>query len=348
MFIIRSVNKNDIDSIYELSSFAGSGLTTLPHKKEILEERIHEASMAFENEVHKPGGETYLFVLEDTNTNKIVGTSAIVSKVGGFMPFWTYEIKTQHIESKSLGVNKDIKFLQLKVEHNGPSEIGTLFLHPDYRSGNNGRLLSLHRFIFIAENRIAFEDEILAEMRGVIDGSGKTVFWEALGRHFFDVDFQYADYKVMQDKSFIDELMPKHPIYISLLPEAAQMVIAQVHTDTRPALRLLEQEGFQFNNEVDIFEAGPNMLAKTDNIRCLKESMVYHIQNTKNDKLLKSNGRQYMLCKCTSRKDYRALATEVEFINSDTIALTQETMDQLQLNPNDKVRLSQLRQKEKR
>ena len=55
---------------------------------------------------------------------------------------------------------------------------------------------------------------------------------------------------------FIAELMPKHSIYIHLLPESAQQVIGEVHQNTAPAKRMLENEGFRYENYVDIFDAG--------------------------------------------------------------------------------------------
>ena len=66
--------------------------------------------------------------------------------------------------------------------------------------------------------------------------------------------------------------MPSHPIYVELLQKEAQMVIGMVHDDSRPAMRLLEKEGFVQIPEVDIFEAGPIVQAETNNIRTVRES----------------------------------------------------------------------------
>ena len=63
------------------------------------------------------------------------------------------EIETSTIHSYLLKVHKEAKTLHLVQEHNGPCEIGSLFLHPDYRKGGNGWLLSLVRFLFMAEHR---------------------------------------------------------------------------------------------------------------------------------------------------------------------------------------------------
>jgi len=84
------------------------------------------------------------------------------------------------------------------------------------------------------------------------------------GRHFFEVDFPTADALSFQNKKFIADLMPKHPIYIPLLPPEAQAVIGNVNDASRTALSILEREGFEFNGMVDIFEAGPVVQAHRD------------------------------------------------------------------------------------
>src|SRR6202012_5011720 len=117
-----------------------------------------------------------------------------------------------------------------------------LFLAPAYRKDGNGRLLSMSRFLFMAEHPDYVDPTIIAEMRGVVDDQGHSPFWEAVGRHFFDIDFPTADYLSMVNKRFIADLMPKHPIYITLLPREAQAVIGKVHDQTEPAMAMLQQE----------------------------------------------------------------------------------------------------------
>ncbi len=93
-----------------------------------------------------------------------------------------------------------------------------------------------------------FKPAVIAEMRGVVDGTGHAPFWEALGRHFFGIDFPLADYLSMKDKRVIGELMPPHPIYIDLLPREVQGILGEVHPETRPALEILQAEGFILSN----------------------------------------------------------------------------------------------------
>jgi arginine N-succinyltransferase len=74
------------------------------------------------------------------------------------------------------------------------------------------------------------------------------------------------------DNQFILDLMPKFPIYADLLPEAARAVIGQAHADGAAARRLLEWEGFRYADVVDIFDAGPLLVAPRDSIRTKRES----------------------------------------------------------------------------
>lgn len=272
MIVIRPVRGDDADALHELASMAGFGLTTLPHDRKLIKRKIDDARRSFERMAEAPRGETYLFVMEDEESGLVGGTCGIVSKVGGFEPFYAYELKTIIHESETLKVRKEIRSLHLSEDHNGPCEIGSLFLAPDFRGLGRGRFLSLARFLFMAEHTALFDPIVIAEMRGVIDDDGRSPFWEALGRHFFDVEFPTADALSYHNKKFIADLMPRHPIYVPLLPAEAQSVIGKVNHATRPALAILEREGFEFSGMVDIFEAGPIVQAHRDGIRTVRES----------------------------------------------------------------------------
>lgn len=275
MFTLRPVRENDLPVLVRLAGSIGGGMTTLPPDEDVLGDRIADSLRAFSPRVKRPGGEYYLFVLEDDATGEIVGTSGIASRVGGFEPWYGYEIRQEKFVHHPLHIEKEIATLHLKKEHRGPSEVCSLFLRPDRRKGGNGRLLSLARFLFIAAFRARFTDTVVAELRGYVDDEGRSPFWEAVGRLFFESDFYRADLMSgLGDKEFIAALMPKHPIYVPLLPKEVQEVIGRVHRDTEPALALLRSEGFTNTHEVDIFDAGPLIQAQTDQIRTLRECRV--------------------------------------------------------------------------
>jgi arginine N-succinyltransferase len=249
-------------------------LTTLPKDRELLRRRVDLSARAFETLAREPAGESYLLAMEDLATRRIVGTSGIVSRIGGFVPFFAYQLKSSVSTSAALKVRREIQALHLLATHDGPSEIGTLFLSPAYRHDSYGAMLSLSRFLFMAEHRQAFGSEVIAELRGVVDECGRSPFWEAVGRHFFGIDFHRADLLSMKDKSFITELMPQDPIYVPLLPAAAQEVIGQLNVGTKAALRILEREGFEKTNMVDIFDAGPIVRCDIDRIVSVRLSTI--------------------------------------------------------------------------
>ena len=270
-YVVRQVREHDLDALVALAEQTTFGLSTLPRDRDMLAQRVRSAVQGFSRIAEQPRGESYLFVLEDADDG-IVGTAGIVSKVGGFDPFYAYGIETRIHESRTLGVRKEIRTLHLVREHDGPCEIGSLFLAPDLRSSGIGRFLSLSRFLFMATHSNLFDPVVIAEMRGVVDEQGRSPFWEAVGRHFFDVDFPTADYLSVVDKRFIAELMPEHPIYLPLLPETAREVVGKVHPKTEPAMKLLISEGFEPSGMVDIFDAGPAVTCPLDDIRTVRES----------------------------------------------------------------------------
>jgi arginine N-succinyltransferase len=274
MFIIRPIQPQDLDGLMELLEKSGHGLTTLPKDAEVLKKRIRVSERSFEHREDGPGGEEYLFVMEELFTGKLVGVCGIISKIGGFLPYYFYRLeKAMHV-SKQIHVKNEITTLHFHFIHNGPAEICSLYLHPDYRNAQNGRFLSLSRFLFMAENRKYFEDQVIAELRGMVNDSGHSPFWDAVGKHFFKIDFPTADYLSVKNKRFIEELMPKSPIIVNLLPDDAQEVIGRVHPKTEPAKRILEQEGFKASGLVGIFEPGPVLIAEVNEIRSIKESTV--------------------------------------------------------------------------
>jgi arginine N-succinyltransferase len=150
MIVVRPAAKTDVDQLLELAGLAGAGLTTLPRDRDLLRRRIDKSIKSIAAETDRPGGEQYLFVMEDLATARVVGACGIVSKVGGFEPFYSYRINKQLFESKAIRIRKEVPILTLVAEHDGPCEVGSLFLHPDYRGGGNGtlppaRAISLHR-----------------------------------------------------------------------------------------------------------------------------------------------------------------------------------------------------------
>jgi len=338
MFIIRPIDQKDLDGLMELLEGSGHGLTSLPRDPKILAKRIRFSERSFLHREDGPGGEDYLFVMEELFTGRVVGVCAIISKIGGFEPYYFYRLEKTHHESKSIHVKNDVTSLHFHFIHNGPAEICSLYLHPEFRNAQNGRFLSLSRFLFIAENRKYFEDQIIAEMRGMVNDSGHSPFWDAVGKNFFKIDFPTADYLTTKNKRFIEELMPKYPVVANLLPEDAQFVIGKVHPNTEPAKKILEQEGFKLSGLVGIFEPGPVLIADLDNIRAIKESTVGEISEI-SEKPFKSE--VFIIARTSG--SFKAALGEVAKVKSGGFKISGVTAAALKLRLGDKIRFVSFR-----
>ena len=153
MFVIRPIKEGDLDGLMDLLKDSGHGLTSLPKDRDIIKNKILISERSFAHRGDRPNGESYLFVMEELFTGKIVGVSGIISKIGGFEPYYFYRLKTDLRESQMLNVTKEVKSLHFEKIHSGPAEVCSLFLSPEFRNSQNGRFLSLSRFLFMAEDR---------------------------------------------------------------------------------------------------------------------------------------------------------------------------------------------------
>lgn len=272
MIIVRPVHEDDLDALFDLAKGVGSGMTTFKADRDSLARRIETACASLAEQI-APTQRDYVFVLEDLAANRLAGVCAIKAAVGLDEPFYNYRIGTLVHSSRELNVFSRMDTLYLSNDLTGSAELCSLFLHPEYRQGNNGKLLSKSRFLFIAQFARFFPERVIAELRGFQRPDGTSPFWESLGRHFFKMDFAKADdLTAMGKKSFIAELMPRHPLYVAYLTPEAQEVIGKVHVDTAPAQRLLEQEGMHYEGYIDIFDSGPVLQARISELRALRES----------------------------------------------------------------------------
>jgi arginine N-succinyltransferase len=335
MMVIRPVQMDDLNELVNLAAKTGSGLTTLPNNRDYLEKKIESSQKAFNLADTTLSDDCYLLVLEDTDSGKIVGTSGIIPAVGKSRPFYTYKVnKTVH-HSPSVNVYRESEFLTLTNDFTNQSELCSLFLSPEFRGGRNGTLLSRSRFTLIANHSQRFSSHIIAEMRGFSDENGRSPFWEAVGRHFFNMEFDQADRTNGEgNQQFIAELMPHHPIYINLLSKEAQAVIGDVHPHTKPALKMLEREGLTYNGYVDIFDAGPTISCEMNRVRSIENSFLGSVKITDN---LVEKGVHAIVANM-QLKDFRACIVTIEK-NSSEIKINQAMAEQLLLKQNDDARV---------
>ena len=161
--IVRPVRSADLPALIDLARSTGAGLTTLPANEERLAHRGGWAEKAFRGEAERADAD-YLFVLED-DAGKVVGISAVAGAVGLREPWYNYRVGLTVSASQELNIHRQVPTLFMANDLTGNSELCSLFLHADHRSGLNGRLLSKARFLFIAEFRELFGDKVIAAMK---------------------------------------------------------------------------------------------------------------------------------------------------------------------------------------
>ena len=336
MLVVRPIKLSDYDALHTCAVESGHGFTSLPVNEELLTNRITHSEYSFAKEnVTEPGDEGYLMVGFDVETGEVAGTTGIEASIGWDVPFYSYHISKVVHSSQRLKVNNVVKLLTFGNNYTGCSEICTLFLRPDYRKGLNGRLMSKCRFLLMAEHPERFSETIFAEMRGVSDADGNSPFWQWLQEHFFSIDFTLADYLTgIGKKGFIADLMPKLPIYINLLSQEAQDVIGQVHDNTRPALKLLEREGFTNRGYVDIFDAGPTVECDLRNIESVRHSIRAQVE------ISDHASSQDFLIGNTSFENFRAVAAKGAYDQaSGKVILAPNVAEALEVQEGDFVRM---------
>ncbi|MGU7772502.1 arginine N-succinyltransferase [Burkholderia sp. MR1-5-21] len=342
MIVVRVVQTGDVDALVSLAKETGPGLTTFKPDRDALAARIERTRRTLEGQA-QPSEAGYFFVMEDSATGDIAGVCGIESQVGLEQPFYNYRVSTVVHASQELGVWTRMSALNISHDLTGYAEVCSLFLSPRYRTGGVGGLLSRSRFMFIAQFRELFPERICAELRGHFDDDGTSPFWRAVGSHFYQIDFNAADYLSSHGrKSFLAELMPRYPVYVDLLPQDAQDAVGLTHRDTLPARKMLEAEGLRYQNHVDIFDAGPVLECHVNDLRTVRESVVVPVSigapdvRDDNPKALVSN---------TSLGDFR-VGVAPGVVANGTFVLSADDAAALDVKAGDPVRVLPLKVKQ--
>lgn len=270
-FIIRSVQTEDLQQLTDLAK--QFNLLNLPGNKKVLADKIERSQASFAGDLPKDKSE-YIFVVEDTEENAVVGSSLIIAKHGSEEgPHCYFKILKRDHFSQDLGLGFIHQVLRFQIDTDGPTEIGGLLVDKAYRRRPErlGKQISLSRFVYMAINPDRFEDRVLCELTPPLTEEGRSEFWEALGRRFTGLPYQEADLLSQTNKEFIESLFPEEDIYLSLLDAKARLVLGRVGEATKPAQHLLESIGFEYKDEVDPFDGGPHYGAKTKDILPIKK-----------------------------------------------------------------------------
>ena len=332
MWIIRPVVATDVDALFDLADKLGPGMTTFPANRDTLAQKVDATVASFKGQA-SPEDAQYLMALEETESSTLLGVSAVYPRIGHPFGFFSYHVDRLVNHSAPIGFNLDCTVLNLSNAYTGLTEIGTLAVHPDLRQGGAGRFLARARYMLMATFPHLFADRVIAEMRGWQDAHGQSPFWSAVGEKFFHMDFAQADsVSATKGAEFIANLMPKFPIYLDLLPAQARAAIGKAHDTSAIAMAMLMEEGFRFENYVDVFDAGPQVVAPLDRIKTIAESHEAKV-------VAGSAGRfpSEQLIASSRLEDFRMIRETVG-VKGATISLSREGIKALNCEPGDTVR----------
>ena len=329
---VRLAKVKDCQEIYDLIKDGDSGMTTLPKSKKEVLERISWSKKSLNKKIKRPDKDSYLFVLKENN--KIVGISAIYTSVSKNGTSVFFKRKKKNIASKSFNFKKSLDVIQLHTVKNPYTELGTLFLHPDFRGNGRGSLLSLARFKFMALWPERFDKKIVAEIRGKVDKDDNSIFWKHFSKHFFDEEVFNNNEISYINNSFISESIPKHPFLVSPLNRSAQRIIGVPNDNALPAFKMMESQNFKSNGMIDIIDAGPCLECKLDEIKTIKNNRSVKIKSFGLPK------KQYSsLISNTDLKGFRVVRSNFSF-DGERVSIHRNLIDSLKLGTNSKVAIN--------
>jgi arginine N-succinyltransferase len=269
-FEIRAATREHLASICELARHLNS--VNLPNDPRVIDALLTDSERSFTRQIADPQKREYIFVLWDRVEQRVAGTSMVIGQLGRRdAPYIYFDVREEEKYSATLDRHFIHRILATIYSYDGPTEIGGLVVHPDYRRRTErlGTLISYVRFLFIAMRRKDFRDELLAELLPPLEPDGTSHLWDAVGRRFTGLTYREADHLSKQNKEFIKGLFPDE-VHATLLSEQAQAVLGKVGPETVGVQKMLSRIGFRYADRVDPFDGGPHFTAPTDEVTLIR------------------------------------------------------------------------------
>lgn len=311
MYVIRDARSADLEGLLRLAAVLNT--VNLPNDREALEGLLELSVRSFAGRVKNPLRREYLFIMEDTTTGAIVGTSQILAQHGTREePHIYFDVLSEERYSATIDRHFRHTMLRIGFDHDGPTEIGGLVLDPQYRGapGKLGKQLSFVRFVFMAMYRDRFRPRVLAELLPPLGADGRSVLWEALGRRFTGLDYLEADRISKTNKEFIRGLFPSGLIYANLFSQEAQEIIGVVGPQTEGVKKMLTAIGFTPVGRIDPFDGGPHFEADTETIWPITKTRPGTVRVVEVHELAAAPGESCEGLLATTRKPIRGVAPD--------------------------------------
>lgn len=258
-YLFRPIVRADAPALLQLVRQSSGGLSSLQPRLEFLKDYIASSEESFLGAKSIDDPHKYLLGLFETRTDRLIGCAAVKTQVGKDSPFINFDIK---------GDGPD-QCLQASSRFTGATEVGSLFLHPDYRADGLGRYLAKVRYLLMASEPWKFGDSVIAELRGICGAEGSPLydhlFEYKLEKSFLEADAEYYD----RNPDALGDIVPIGCIDTYKMPLDVKASLGQPHPSGIGAMRLLQREGFIFSGTIDLFDAGPIMSVHRDTIRTI-------------------------------------------------------------------------------
>lgn len=230
-----------------------------------------------------PAGAALVLVAEDLRNSQLLATARLAPAIGLHLPRYAYHVGVAVHASPELRLFHRQRTLLLCNDHTGASELADVAAAgADLPLADRAAALALvvqTALLRLAQHRRQHADQLIVALPGVRDGAGQSPFWQGLGQAFSNGDpLEAAREHGSGWKSHVAALMPRHPVYASFLPAAAQAAVAQPHAGTQPLLDVLEHEGLRYSHHIDIYDGGPILEARPDDLHSVAASRVWPVR----------------------------------------------------------------------
>lgn len=338
MLVLRPVDPDDLPQLQRLAQESLIGVTSLPDDTERLQRRILDSCRSLKKDVQSPGPENYFFVLEDQDNKRLVGCSEILATAGFNEPFYSLRNRKFTSASRELNIEHGVSALSLCQDLNGHTLLRGFHIEAQLERSAFSGLLSRARLLFIAAHPRRFAEAVITEIVGYSDDEGRSPFWDAVGKHFFDLPYAEAERLCgLESRTFLAELMPHYPIYVPMLPPAAQACIGRIHPAGQEACDILEREGFETNSYIDLFDGGPTLYARIAAIRTIAQSKTATVTV---GSCIDARGRY--LVSNDSLHNYRAIVADLDYTAGQPIVLDSDMCAALDVSENSLIRVIEL------
>ncbi len=305
----------DAPALLALVQQSTGGLSSLQPRLDFLKKYIASSEKSFAGSKKLEAPHKYLLGLFETSagieSGHLIGCAAVKTQIGLDSPFINFDIKGDGLE----------QCLQASSRFKGATEVGSLFLHPDYRADGLGRYLAKVRYLLMASEPWCFGDSVIAELRGMCGAQGSPLydhlFKDKLEKTFLEADAEYYD----RNPDALGDIVPIGCLETADMPLNVRASFGQPHPSGIGAMRLLQREGFIFSGTIDLFDGGPIMSVHRDTIRTIMNARVSTISASPISVSLCGAQGEPTLIATGKVADFRAVLTPVTLSNNGLLVL---------------------------